>query len=56
MNCVKRCFNINIDYFRFSTINMEVWGEDKVPWPVALFAAFMDKYDDVTEYISKSKL
>ena len=34
---------------------MEVWAEEKVPWPIAMTEAFLDKVDLVTEFVAKRK-
>jgi hypothetical protein len=34
---------------------MEVWGEEKVPWPIAMAEAFLDKVDLMTDFVGKRK-
>jgi hypothetical protein len=28
---------------------MEVWGEEKIPWPLAIWESFLDKLDIISK-------
>jgi hypothetical protein len=35
---------------------MEVWGEEKIPWPIAMWESVLDKVDLVSDFIGKRKI